>query len=55
MATENISDKAPGEFIDVEYKLPNDICMPKDKVEIVIAPHSGHRAGPIFGVRTVIL
>ncbi|WP_321321591.1 beta-L-arabinofuranosidase domain-containing protein [Labilibaculum sp.] len=53
LATENIADKKPGEFIDILYQLPDDICMTKDKVMVTFKPHEGHRAGPVFGVRTV--
>ena len=52
-ATENITDKKQGEFIDILYQLPDEISMNKDKVVISFKPHEGHRAGPVFGVRTV--
>ena len=55
LATENISNKKPGEFIDILYELPNEIAMIKGKVTITFKPHDGHRAGPVFGVRTIKL
>ncbi len=55
LATENISNKKPGEFIDIIYELPDEIAMIKGKVTITFKPHDGHRAGPVFGVRTIKL
>lgn len=54
LATENITNKKPCEFIDILYQLPDDICMTKDKVVITFKPHEGHRAEPVFGVITII-
>lgn len=53
IATENITDKKPGEFIDVLYDIPNAITKGKDKVTVAFIPHVGHRAGPVFSVRTI--
>ena len=53
IATENISNKKPGEFIDVEYNIPEDLLSGKDKITVRFVPHPGHRAGPVFGVRTI--
>ena len=55
LATENISNKKPGEFIDILYELPDEIAMIKGRVTITFKPHDGHRAGPVFGVRTIKL
>jgi hypothetical protein len=55
LATENISNIKPGEFIDILYELPDEIAMNKSKVTITFKPHDGHRAGPVFGVRTILL
>ena len=55
LATENISNKKPGEFIDIIYELPDEIAMIKGRVTITFKPHDGHRAGPVFGVRTIKL
>lgn len=55
LATENISNKKPGEFIDIIYELPDEIAMIKGEVTITFKPHDGHRAGPVFGARTIIL
>ena len=53
IATENIANKAPGKFIDVSYQIPGDLLIEKEKVEVKFTPHQGHRAGPVFTVRTV--
>ena len=53
IATENISNKAPGRFIDVSYPVPVDLRNDREKVHIEFLPHEGHRAGPVFTVRTL--
>ncbi len=53
IATENISNKKPGEFIDVTYEIPVKLLSGKNKITVKFLPHEGHRAGPVFGVRTV--
>jgi len=53
IATENISNKKPGEFIDVTYGIPAELLSGKNKITVKFLPHEGHRAGPVFGVRTV--
>lgn len=53
IATENIANKAPGKFIDVSYQIPGELLKGKDKVEVKFFPHEGHRAGPVFTVRTI--
>jgi len=53
IATENITNKAPGKFIDVAYKIPDELVAGKEKVVVEFIPHDGHRAGPVFTVRTI--
>jgi len=53
IATENITNKAPGRFIDVSYQIPGELLSLNEKIEVQFAPHEGHRAGPVFTVRTV--
>ena len=53
IATENISNKAPGKFIDVSYPVPGEIRGGREKVNVKFVPHEGHRAGPVFTVRTI--
>lgn len=53
IATENISGKKDGEFINVYYDIPYELTKSKDKVTVKLDPHVGHRAGPFFYVRTL--
>jgi hypothetical protein len=53
IATENISNKNPGEFMNVTYEIPQNMVSGKTKITVKFVPHDGHRAGPVFGVRTV--
>jgi hypothetical protein len=53
IATENISNVKPGEFFIKTYELPGTMTFDKNKVTVKLVPHDGHRAGPIFGVRTL--
>lgn len=53
IATENISDKKPGEFVDIVYEIPETLLSEKEKITVKFVPHTGHRAGPVFGVRTI--
>ena len=55
VATENISNMNDGKFVTIEYKIPKDLIVIKDKITITFKAHEGHRAGPVFGVRTVRL
>jgi uncharacterized protein len=53
IATENISNKKPGEFIDIAYTIPETLLAGKEKITVKFVPHPGHRAGPVFGIRTL--
>ena len=53
LTTENISEKKPGYFIEAEYPIPKKLTTGKDKITVTFNPHEGHRAGPVFGVRTI--
>jgi len=53
VATENISDKAPGKFINLEYQIPTELTQGKNQITVTFKPHDGHRAGPLFGIRTL--
>lgn len=53
IARENISNKAPGRFIDIAYDIPPDLIAGKDRIEVKFVPLEGHRAGPVFTVRTI--
>ena len=54
LATENISNKKPGQFFDVMYQIPYQLIQNKNKITVKFVPHDGHRAGPVFGLRTII-
>ena len=53
IATENISNKKPGEFFDVTYEIPAKLLAGKKLVNVKFVPHEGNRGGPVFGIRTV--
>ncbi len=53
IATENISGKKDGHFIRVAYPVPQDITHNKETITVSFVPHDFHRAGPVFGLRTV--
>lgn len=53
IATENISGKQDGAFIDVNYDIPAEITSALDKITVKFAPHVGHRSGPFFYARTI--
>lgn len=53
LATENISGKKDGEFIDVQYDIDPSMIVGQQKIVVKFLPHDGHRAGPIFGARTI--
>jgi DUF1680 family protein len=53
IATENISGKKDGQFIDIQYDIESEVIGDKKKIIVKFEPHQGHRAGPIFGARTI--
>ncbi|MFB6318161.1 beta-L-arabinofuranosidase domain-containing protein [Saccharicrinis sp. FJH54] len=53
IATENISAFNQAKFMDMEYKIPEDVTSGKDIIEVKLVPHKGHRAGPLFTARTI--
>jgi hypothetical protein len=53
IATENISGKKDGVFLDIQYDLPEKLTTYDNKITIMFAPHEGHRAGPFFYARTI--
>jgi DUF1680 family protein len=54
VATENISGKQEGAFLDAIYDIPRSHTSGKDRIRVSFEPHSGHRAGPFFGARTIV-
>jgi len=55
IATENISGKKEGQFINVQYDIPEEITRGKSKITVKFLAHPGNMAGPVFGVRTIKL
>lgn len=53
VATENISGKKDGAFVDIQYDLPEALTANNSKITIKFEPHEGHRAGPFFYARTI--
>ncbi|MFZ5942072.1 MAG: beta-L-arabinofuranosidase domain-containing protein [Bacteroidota bacterium] len=53
LVTENISNKKDGEFIFVEYPIPDALTVDKTKITVTFKAHKGNMAGPVFSVRTI--
>lgn len=53
IATENVAQKADGQYITVSYLIPPELTAGKNQIEIKFMPHVGHRAGPVFEARTI--
>ncbi|MBN1481729.1 hypothetical protein JXA70_15760 [candidate division KSB1 bacterium] len=54
LTTENISGKKDGQFIDIQYDIESTLIANSTKIVVRFEPHEGHRAGPIFGARTIL-
>ncbi|GAH32100.1 unnamed protein product, partial [marine sediment metagenome] len=53
LATENISDRNNGQFMDVSYEIPEEMTYDKQKITVKFLAHEGHSAGPVFGIRII--
>lgn len=53
IATTNLSSIKPGEFFFQQYDLPDELTVDGGKIKVKLVPHDGHRAGPLFSVRTI--
>jgi DUF1680 family protein len=53
IATENISNKKEGQFVDIKYDIPDELTFGKRKITVKFEAHEGNMAGPIFGVRII--
>ena len=51
IATQELEALKPGQFIDIDYPVPETLTRGKNSVTIRFQPHTGHTAGPVFGVR----
>jgi len=53
IATENISNKKDGQFILIQYDIPEEICKGVSKITVKFQAQPGNMAGPVFGIRTI--
>ncbi|MGV8094604.1 MAG: beta-L-arabinofuranosidase domain-containing protein [Mangrovibacterium sp.] len=53
VATENISNVKAGEFFYQTYELPDQLTVNGGRIKVKVIPQEGHRAGPVFSVRTI--
>lgn len=51
IATQKLAHDKPGQFIDVDYPVPEALTRGKTRVRVKFLPHAGNTAGPVFGVR----
>ena len=51
IATQELHQNKPGEFFDVEYKIPLELTQYKDEVMIKFQAHPGKIAGSLFGCK----
>ncbi|NIJ32144.1 glycoside hydrolase family 127 protein [Sphingomonas oligoaromativorans] len=51
IATQELEALKPGQFIDIDYPVPEALTRGKASVVVRFQPHTGHTAGPVFGVR----
>jgi DNA-directed RNA polymerase subunit RPC12/RpoP len=49
IATQNLTDIAPGHFVDMEYKIPAGLTRGKDQVKVEFQAHAGMTAGGLYG------
>ncbi|NKJ40583.1 glycoside hydrolase family 127 protein [Novosphingobium sp. SG720] len=53
IATQTLDMDRPGQFIDVEYAVPERLTAGKASVRVRFVPHARESAGPAFGVRMI--
>lgn len=51
IATQSLSYDKPGKFFDVEYKIPGEMTVDKEKITVKFIPKPENLAGGVFGVR----
>ena len=51
VATQKLGHDKPGEFIDIDYAVPEALTKGKQSVRVKFVPHDRNTAGPVFGVR----
>lgn len=50
IAYQALEDLREGEFVDIEYAVPEALTRGKESVEVRFDPEPGYTAGPVFGV-----
>ena len=53
IATQSLNMDKPGEFFDLEYKVPAELTQGKDKVTVKFVAHPNNTAGGVFEVATL--
>jgi len=53
LATQALNYNKPGRFIDVEYKIPEELLKDKNKITVKFVPKPENLAGGVFGVRLI--
>jgi hypothetical protein len=53
IASENISNKKDGQFISVQYDIPEEISRGRFNITVKFQAHERNTVGPVFGVRTI--
>jgi len=51
IAHETLKAPKPGEWVDIDYSVPEKLTKGKAKVTVRFVPRNGTTAGPLFGVR----
>jgi len=54
IATENIANIKDGYFLWKEYPIPGELIRGNKRITVKFQGHIGHRAGPVFEVRTAL-
>ena len=49
IATQNLTDAAPGHFVEVTYKIPASLTRGKTQVKVEFQAHAGMTAGGLYG------
>mgnify|MGYP000405260805 CR=1 FL=1 len=53
IATQSLNNNKPGNFFDVEYKIPSELTQGKDRITVTFRAHKGHTAGGVFECATL--
>lgn len=49
IATQDLTDAAPGQYFDMEYKIPESLTRGKTEVKVEFQAHPGMTAGGLYG------